>query len=136
MGILGVILALIAIVCAVLVSFVFGTTGGIIAGVLALVAIVLGVLKRRKDHKGGIAAIVLGTLAVILALALTSAWSSMFAALHQKAVEYKPDGLWAQVSDNPNGGLMGIIKNLPEDEATMNALVDEMNELNQITDAQ
>ena len=29
---------------------------------------------------------------------------------------------------------MGIMKNLPNDEATMQALVDEMNELNKLTE--
>ena len=46
------------------------------------------------------------------------------------SVEFKPDGLWAQVTENNNGGLMGIINNLPKDEASLNALVEEMNELN------
>ena len=134
MGILGVILGIAAVVCALLGTFLFGTTGAIIAAVLAAAAIVLALLKRKKDGKGGIAAIAIAVVAVILAFSMSSTWSNVFKELHKKAVEYKPDGLWAQVSEDTNNGLMGIIKNLSTDEATMNALVDEMNELNKLTE--
>ena len=134
MGILGVILGIAAVVCALLGTFLFGTTGAIIAAVLAAAAIVLALLKRKKDGKGGIAAIAIAVVAVILAFSMSSTWSNAFKELHKKAVEYKPDGLWAQVSEDTGNGLMGIIKNLPTDEATMNALVDEMNELNKLTE--
>ena len=134
MGILGVILGIAAVVCALLGTFLFGTTGAIIAAVLAAAAIVLALLKRKKDGKGGIAAIAIAVVAVILAFSMSSTWSNAFKELHKKAVEYKPDGLWAQVSEDTNNGLMGIIKNLPTDEATMNALVNEMNELNKLTE--
>lgn len=134
MGILGVILGIAAVVCALLGTFLFGTTGAIIAAVLAAAAIVLALLKRKKDGKGGIASIAIAVVAVILAFSMSSTWSNAFKELHKKAVEYKPDGLWAQVSEDTGNGLMGIIKNLPTDEATMNALVDEMNELNKLTE--
>ena len=133
MGILAVVLGLLAIVCSFLATVLFGTTGGIITVVLAAAAIVLGILKRKKDKKGGIPAIVIGILAAILAFSMTSMWSNAFKELHQKAVEYKPDGLWAQVSENTDGGLMGIISQLPTDEASLNAFVEEMNELNKLT---
>ena len=134
MGILGVILGIAAVVCAFLGTFLFGTTGAIIAVVLAAAAIVLAFLKRKKDGKGGIFAIVIAVLAVVLAISMSSIWSNAFTELHKKAVEMKPDGLWAQVSEDTNNGLMGIINKLPTDEATMNALVDEMNELNKLTE--
>lgn len=135
MGILGVILGLVAVVCAFLATFLFGTTGVIIAVVAAAVAIVLAILKRKNDKKGGIAAIVIGVLAIILAFSMNSAWSKTFTELHTKAVELKPDGLWAKVSEDTSGGLMGIISKLPQDESSMNALIEEMNELNKISEA-
>ena len=135
MGILGVILGLVAIVCAFIATFVFGTVGGVIAGVLAAGAIALGFFKRKKnDGKGGKAAMVIGVLAIVMSFSLTNAWSNVFTKLHDKAVEVKPDGLWAQAFENTTGGLMGIVKNLPADEATMNALMDEMTELNVFAD--
>ena len=35
-------------------------------------------------------------------------------------------------AENTNGGFMGIINNLPRDEASLQALIDEMNELNRM----
>lgn len=130
MGVLSVILGILAILCALLATFLLGTTGCIIACVVAAAAIVLAFLKRNKDGKGGMAGIVIGVLAVIMAFSVNNAWSKMFTELHKKALEYKPDGLWAQATGNTTDGLMGIIKNLPTDEASVNALVDELNELN------
>ena len=132
MGVLSVILAILAVGGAVLATFLFGTAGAIAVGVLAAIAVVLGILKRKRDGKGGIAAIVISVIAIVLAIALASVWSSMFGELHKKAVEYKPDGMWAQISEKTDGGIMGIISRLPSDEAGLNALMDEMNELNAI----
>ena len=135
MGIFGVIVGILAVAAAVVATFLFGSTGGIIAAVLAVVAIVLGILKRRRNKKGGIVAIVIAVLAVILAFALTSTWSNLFKEAHNKAVEYKPDGMWAQISEDTNHGIMGLISKLPTDDASMNALVEELNELNKMIDA-
>ncbi|MBR2259423.1 MAG: hypothetical protein IJ899_19235 [Blautia sp.] len=134
MGIIGVILAILAVVCAAVATLLFGTGGGILAGVLAVVAIILGILKKKKDGKGGVAAIVIGVLAVLMAFGLTGFWSKSFSEIHQKAIEYKPDGIWAQVSEETNGGLVGILKNLPTDENSINALVEEMNELTKLNE--
>ena len=129
------ILAILALVCAFLATFLFGTAGGIAVGVLAVVTAVLGIVKRKRDKKGGIASIVIGAIAIVLAIALTGMWSCMFTELHKQAVEYKPDGLWAQVSEKTDGGIVGILSRIPRDEAGLNALVDEMNELNAIREA-
>ncbi len=132
MGILGVIIGILAIVCAFIATLLFGTAGGVAAGVLGAAAIVLGFVKRRKDGKGGIASVIIGVLAVIMAFALTGIWSNAFRALHEKALGDKPDGLWAQATENTSSGLMGIINNLPTDEAGINELIEEMNELNKM----
>lgn len=136
MGILGVILGILAVLCAVVATAMFGSTGLIITVVLAVVAILLGILKRRKDKKGGIAAIVAAVLAILMAFGLTNLWSNVFKTAHDQAVEYKPDGLWAQASEDTSHGLMGIVSKLPQDEASLKALMDEMNELNKQAEAQ
>ena len=130
MGVLAIVLGILAIVCALIATFLLGTTGVIIAAVLAVAAVALAFLKRKNDGKGGIAAIVIAVLEVILALSLSSVWSRTFTELHKKALEVKPDGLWAQVSEKTDGGLMGLISDMPKDEAFMNKLVEEINELN------
>lgn len=132
MGIFAVILGILAIVGAFFITALFGTTGGIIAGVIGAIAIILGVLKRKKDGKGGIAGIVVGVLAIIMAFSMTGMWNNGFKELHRKAVEYKPDGLWAQASEDTNGGIMGIINKLPTDQASLDELMKEMDELNKM----
>lgn len=94
----------------------------------------LGILKRRKDKKGGIAAIVIAVLAIVLAFAMTGFWSNMYKTTHDKAVELMSDSMWAQASEDTNHGIMGIISKLPTDEASLNKLVDELNQLNKMTD--
>ena len=135
MGILAVIIAVLAVACALLATFLFGGTGAVVAAVVAAAAIILGFLKRKKDGKGGITAIVIGVLAIVLAFAMSGTWSNAFKELHDKAVDFKPDGIWAQASEDYNNGIMGIIKNLPTDEASLNKVVEEMNELNKLNEA-
>ncbi len=93
---------------------------------------IYGLIGRNGAGKGGITAIVISVLAVILAFAMAGTWSAAFQELHKTAVEFKPDGIWAQVSENTGNGVMGIVSNLPTDEASLNQLVDEMNELNKL----
>lgn len=134
MGILAVILAILAVLCALLATFLFGSSGAIVAAILAVAAIALAVFKRIKTKKGGIAGIVIGVLAIILAFSMNSTWSAAFKSMHEKALELKTEGLWAQASEDTSNGLMGIINKLPQDEASMNALIEEMNELNKIVE--
>ena len=135
MGIIAVILGILAVICAVLATALFGIEGGIAAAILAVAAIALGILKRRRDQKGGIAAIVIAVLAILMAFGMTNMWSNAYRTIHNQAVEFKPNGLWAQASEETNHGLMGIIKRLPTDEASLNAMVDEMNELSKHVEA-
>ena len=134
MGILAVILAILAVLCALLATFLFGSSGAVVAAILAVAAIALAVFKRIKTKKGGIAGIVIGVLAIILAFSMNSTWSAAFKSMHEKALELKTEGLWAQASEDTSNGLMGIINKLPQDEASMNALIEEMNELNKIVE--
>ena len=134
MGILAVILAILAVLCALLATFLFGSSGAIVAAILAVAAIALAVFKRIKTKKGGIAGIVIGVLAIILAFTMNSTWSAAFKSMHEKALELKTEGLWAQASEDTSNGLMGIINKLPQDEASMNALIEELNELNKIVE--
>ena len=61
---------------------------------------------------------------------MTHTTSTMFKTPHEKAVEFKPNGLRAPVFEDCNNSMMGIVKKLPKDEATLNAPVEEMNEPN------
>ena len=134
MGILAVILAIIALVSCFLTTIMFGTTGFIITLVLAAAAIALAIVKRVKAGKGGIPAIVIAVLAILVGFGFNNLWSSIFHTLHDRAVESMPDSLWAQVSEDYNHGLMGIVSNVPTDEASINKLVDEMSQLAKLSD--
>ena len=136
MGILAVLLAIIALLCGLLATLMFGTTGFIITLVLALAAIALGILKRVKAKKGGIPAIVIAVIAILIGFGVSNLWSSIFHTLHDRAVEYMPDSLWAQASEDYSHGLMGIVNNLPTDEASINQIVDEMTRLSKIQETE
>ena len=96
MHILAVTLSILAVVCALIATFLFGTTGAVIASVLGAAAIVLGVIMRIRTgtKKTGIA-IVFGVLAIVLAVSVSARLSDAFTTLRNKALEYKPDGIWA-----------------------------------------
>lgn len=135
MGILAVVLAILALACAVIATLFFGSTGVIISAVVAAVAIILAILRRMKAGKGGITAIVISVLAVVLAFGLSGLWSGVYKELHKTAVEVKPDGLWAQISEDTDHGFMGIMRSLPKDmdeETIQRLLVDEANELSKL----
>ena len=134
MGIFGVILGIIAILSGLLATFIFGTTGLIITLVLAAAAIALGIIKRVRTKKGGIPAIVIGVLALLIGFGANNFWGTMFQSLHDRAVEYMPDSLWAEVSEDYTHGVMGIVSNLPTDEASLNKIIDEMNQLTKLSD--
>ena len=136
MGIIGVILGIIAILSGLLATFIFGTTGLIITLVLAAAAIALGIIKRVRSNKGGIPAIVIGVLALLIGFGANSFWGTMFHELHDRAVEYMPDGLWAQYTEDYTHGIMGILSNLPTDEASLNKVIDEMNQLAKLSEEQ
>ena len=136
MGVIAVIFALLALVAAVMGTFLVGNAGAVIAAVLGVVAVALGAFKRIRSRKGGIAPILIAMIAVIVAFSMAGSFSTTFRKLHEKALEVKPDGLWAQVSVDTNGGLFGVAKSFAQDEATMNQFIQEMNELSQMNEAQ
>ena len=138
MGIAAILLGLLALLFAVLGTFLFGITGLVAALVPAAAAVVLGIVKIRREGKGGsgVFGILSGVLAIILALSLHSTFTTLFTNLHTTALETKPDGLWAQVSEDCSHGFMGLVARLPQDEDTLQALVNELDELNPSTQPQ
>ena len=136
MGILAVILAILAVLCAAMGTLLLGIGGVILAVLLAIAAIVLAIMKRRKDNNGGIPAILIAALAIIMAFGMNSTWKSFYQGMHEKAVEYLPDGMIAQLSEDTRFGLLGFLSDLPRDEGSISALVEEFNELTYLTEAE
>ncbi|MBR5948113.1 MAG: hypothetical protein IKZ82_05635 [Clostridia bacterium] len=99
-----------------------------IALILGVVAILLGIKARKLSGKG-LGAIIVGALAVILAVFMTV--SSISAINLMKTEAEKKNLDIAKYIDKPLSWLMGIITSLPKDEETLNALVEQFNSLSE-----
>ena len=99
-----------------------------------LIAILLGVLARSKGGKG-VGAIVTGILAVVLAVVMTSTSIGLVKTLQDIAKDHAD--VAPHVSKyigeaNPNMGFVGVVFNIPQDEASLQEILDELNELNKL----
>ena len=129
MSVVGVILGIIGM----LASLLGGLTGivfGIPAAVLGLLGILLGILARRKARKG-IPSIVIGAIAIILAVALTLSGINM-ARQYKQQVEQNPSlapvlsGYVDKV--RPEYGFLGFLT-VTKDEAEMKLISEEVKTL-------
>lgn len=132
--VLGIVLGIIGLLLAIPCTLLFGLIGGIVAGVLGLIAILLGVLARSKGGKG-VGAIVTGILAVVLAVVMTSTSIGLVKTLQDIAKDHAD--VAPHVSKyigeaNPNMGFVGVVFNIPQDEASLQEILDELNELNKL----
>lgn len=125
--VLGILLGLLGIGAALLLTFITGVIGGGIALLLGVLAVVLGV-KARKGGKG-IGAIVIGAIAILLAGTMTFSSIATFTTLRSEAEKAKPGSLIAKYCDKPYLGVVGILASLPQDEASLEQLMNEINEL-------
>lgn len=71
MSVLGVIFGIVAILASIM-GIVVGLPGAVFAGVLGLAAVVIGILAKRKTNKGT-RTIVVGAMAIVLAVVMASA---------------------------------------------------------------
>ena len=126
--ILGVVLGIFGILAALLLTLTTGIVGGGIAIILGLIAVLLG-LKARKLGGKGIGAIIVGAIAVILAISMTVSSISAMKAMKTEAAKKNLD--IAKYIDKPYLGLMGVIMSLPKDEATLNELMEQLNSLSE-----
>ena len=127
---LGIFLGLLGIVIALLLSFVTGAVATGVAVLLGLIAILMGVKARRGGK--GIGAIITGGIAIALAVLMLVTTIGTFTAMREKAASSGVAPLFAKYVDKPYLGLVGIIISLPQDEATLQELIDEMNQLNEL----
>ena len=126
--ILGIILALLGIAVALFLTFIFGAIGGGIALLLGLIGLILGI-KARKAGGRGMGAIIVGAVAIVMAILLTVSSVGAITALRDTAEKSKPGSLFAKYASKPYLGLVGIVMNMPQDEEGMQALMDELKEL-------
>ncbi len=125
--IVGIILALLGIVIALLTPFFVGVIGGGLAALLGIIAILLGIGARKGGR--GLGAIILGVLAVILAIALTAFNVNLFKEMQKQAKEAGTAPLVEQYCENPYFGLFGVLSKIPSDEADAKEFMDQLNSL-------
>ena len=126
--ILGIVLGVIGILAALFLALFAGAIGGGIAIVLGVIAVLLGIGAFRKGSKGGgIVAILSGVAAVLLAVLLTSTAINAVKEIKKTAEEKNLE--IAQYINKPYLGIAGIILDLPKDEAKLNELMEQLNQL-------
>ena len=124
--VLGIILGILGIIAALFLCLLTGVIGGAIAGILGLAAVLTG-MAARKGGKG-IGAIVAGALAIILAVVLTVGSVRTFEQIQKEASQYAEEApLVVKCLDKPYLGMIGMIINLPKDEASVQELTDQFN---------
>ena len=130
--VLGIVLGFLGIAAAILLTFATGVIGGGIALLLGVIGIILGISTKKKGGKG-IGSIVVGVICVIMAVVLTFTTVAAMAGLRDRAKELKPDSLFAQYATNPFMGAIGIFLNMPQDQASVEALQQELQELQELS---
>ncbi len=123
----GLILGLLGIAAALLLVIMTGVIGAAIAGVLGLIALILGI-GARKGGKG-MGAIVTGILAILLALGICAGTTKLMTLLRDEAVKTGKAPLVEKFMEKPYLGFLGMVINLPTEEADIDELVDQLKAL-------
>ena len=124
--VLGLILGILGILAALLFCFLAGVIGGAIAGILGLAAVLTGFAARKGGR--GIAAIVVGFLAIILAVVMTVGSVNTYQNIRNEAAKYADEApLVVKSLDKPYLGIVGMIINLPKDEGSAQEMIDQFN---------
>ena len=132
--VLGIVLGILGILIAFLLTLIAGVVAGGLALLLGIAAILIGVSSKKKGGKG-IGAIVMGGLAVVLAISMTLTSVNGLKAVSAEAEKVKPGSLVARYCDNPYFGLIGIASKIPQDEAGLQELMNELDELQALSTA-
>lgn len=115
MGIAGIIIGIIGLAVALLAVLLAGWIGGVVAIVLGIAAIVLGILARKKNGKGGVGAIVLGAIAALIAAVLIPTTATMMKTVKENALKKSANfpivSKYAEQADT-NTGLYGFIASM------------------------
>ena len=91
-------------------------------------ALVIGILGKKNGGKG-IGGIIVGVLAILLAVIMTVTSIGTFQTLKEKAEQSGTAPLVAKYFDNPTLGLIGAAMKMPQDEGTLQELMDQFNSL-------
>lgn len=129
--VLGVVLGILGILCALFLCLIGGVIGGAIALILGALAIVIG-LSARKNGGKGIAAVIAGALAVLLAIVMTVSTVTLFNRIKETAGKYADEApLIVKCLDNPSLSIIGMVMNIPDGEGTAHELIEQFNFINE-----
>lgn len=126
--VLGLVLGILGILIGLFLCLVAGIVTGAVAFLLGVLAIILGI-GAKKNQNGGVGAIIVGVLAIVVSIASTLFITGTFQMLREKAVETQTAPLVEKYLDKPYLGIMGVAMNMPKDEAGIQELVDQLNKL-------
>ncbi len=129
----GIILGILGILLGLMLPLLFGLIGGGIGLLLGVGALLLGIFAANSGKKT--AAIILGALAILISIFLCLASVGIMKQLKIKAEESGVAPTFSQYATNPYMGLFGILSGMPQDEANMNKIMDEFNQLNKLSDS-
>ena len=126
------VLAVVLGILGILIGFLLTFVGGVVAGALALIlgvdALLIGV-KDYKATKKGMGSIIVGVLAILVAIVMTVTSTAIFSALQEKAVEENQSKL-AECLDKPYLGMIGLFMNVgSQSEASLQEMMDQLNAL-------
>jgi len=114
--VLGIILGAIGIIIAVTLCLLTGVIGGAVALILGLIALLLGISAVKGGKKGGgIGSIVVGAIAILLAVIMTFTTVVLFKEMQRRANETPQTPLMAKYLNDPYTGFVGMVLNMSKD---------------------
>lgn len=125
--VLGIVLGIFGVLIALFLTFLTGAIGGCVALLLGVLAFALGLSAKKKGGMG-VGAMIFGVIAVVMAIVMTVSSIGIFTTIRNEAEKTKPGSLIAKSASNPYLGVVGLIINMPKDEASIEELMNEINE--------
>lgn len=126
--VLGVVLGIMGMLAGAL-GFLTGIIGGGIALLIGVTALILGIMAGKR----GAVAIIAGLLAIVVAVGGTMGGIGMVEQLREKAEKSGQAPLIAKYAgEKPYLGVLGLAMSIPEGEGDLQAMVNEINALNNL----
>ncbi len=130
--VLGIVLGILGLLIGIITPLVFGLIGGGIGLVLGIIAVLLGIFAANNGKKT--AAIIIGALAILASVFMSITSVNIMKELKVKAAESGIAPTIAEFATNPYMGLIGVVTSMPQDEASLNKVMEEFNQLNNLAD--
>ena len=127
---MSILFAVLALIAGLILPFIIGIAGVIIAFVFSGLSIFFAIRKRKREGGGGTGSIVFSSVAAVLAILLFMGWLGICKKLSDEA-EKKDAPLVKEAFENSTFGFIGVITSIDTDKQ------DEfMDELKRITDTE